>query len=65
MEDDTLFVLTLHLSPDSADLVASVINSEAKLNEVKSWSTPHVAWHEDNAWHIVRDVICDWMGDQL
>lgn len=62
---DKIFSVSMTFSPESADLVAVVTDTRTGVGQSKEWSTTSVAHHTDNDWHIIRDLLIDWIGDEF
>lgn len=64
MLPDQFVSITIAYDTQSADLVA-VYTGPDKVSGMKEWTTRTVAAHTDNEWHVIRDMLIDWIGEQF
>lgn len=63
MLPDKIVSVSMSFSPESADLVAVVTDPLTGIGLSKEWTTTAVPPHTDNDWHVVRDLLIDWIGE--
>ena len=63
MTDDRVFMLTMSFDDQSADCIMILSDGEGDQSESKRHLICPVPRHQDNPWHVVRDLLIDLVGE--
>lgn len=63
MTDDRIFTLSMTYDDLSGDLVALISNGRGEGNDVKWWHPAEIPAHTDNEWHVIRDLLLQFVQE--